>query len=839
MQLTDSGKEILFWWCPVILFSLLLSSCFTIYDIRKYPKNKPFLFKNNIEVIGSKLTTDEKNAIQLRMIGQLGDSSRVLAKDKFFVVKRIDGPVTYDSSYTQNSVANMKGALLHLGYYSAKVVADTALRKKGKQQRVTVNYFITPGVPTIIDTFSYQLQQPALQTLALASKKNSFLKDSDRVTKLAVLSEISRLVDTFRNNGYYKFSSDDLKMRGDSTIASLTSITADPVKMLEQLAEANEKRNHPSFKLMLTLNPLSDTSKFKRYFIRQIKIYPDYREGDDISVKEQLLLDTTRKNGYLVAYHQKLFRNSFLEQLVTIKKNDLFRQSEYNATLNNFSRAGVWQNISVQFREVKDTLLPRYSKDSTGLLDVVVQLLPANKLAFESNLELSYSASSNTNSATTANAGNLFGLSLNSSLQNRNLHKEGIRMTHSLRTGVELNLNNQSSSNRFFNSTEFSYNNITSFPKLFGVPNTLRKWAVRWFDKGNINKKPLTQQSFINLNPAYTKRIDLFNLFSTSASFGNEWSYKANRKNVVRFPNIEYSYLFNQSDSFNNTLSDNPYLRYSYNTALVVGATYSYSSTHVNPLKPYLNSTFKWNVDIGLPLGILEDQLRQYVKTDVEYTHTISHRKSQIVYRGYLGIGIPLERNDSALLPFFKQYFSGGANSMRAWPIRGIGPGAKPSLAGGTQSLNDRSGDIKLELNAEYRTELFTIIPNSLKLNWAIFTDIGNVWNARNTRPGGGSDSLQFQFKNLYKQLGVAVGTGLRFDFNYAIIRFDFGFRVKRPDVLENDGWQIPDISLNNLFARGEQVPDPNNPGATINDNRYRNWRSENFNFTIGLSYPF
>jgi outer membrane protein insertion porin family len=93
----------------------------------------------------------------------------------------------------------------------------------------------------------------------------------------------------------------------------------------------------------------------------------------------------------------------------------------------------------------------------------------------------------------------------------------------------------------------------------------------------------------------------------------------------------------------------------------------------------------------------------------------------------------------------------------------------------------------------------------------------------------------------LYKQLAVAAGTGFRLDFNYFLIRFDLGFRLKRPDVLKNDGWQFPEISFNNLFRRGKLVPNTTTPDPNdqVNDDRYKKWRYENFNFTIGISYPF
>lgn len=404
-------------------------------------------------------------------------------------------------------------------------------------------------------------------------------------------------------------------------------------------------------------------------------------------------------------------------------------------------------------------------------------------------------------------------------------------MTHALRAGIELNLNSQVGSDRKLNSTELSYTNTISIPRLLG--------PITWIYP---SKKLLSQQTFLNVVPAYSKRINLFDQASLGVAFGNEYTSikHANRKNLFKFLNVEYSYLYNQSDSFVTTLLLNPYLRYSFNTALVIGLfNYGYSSTYINPKRLNHQRSFRWNIEeSGLLLGrfgLFKKQLRQFVKTDVEYTFVVEKPKSSRVFRVFAGVGIPIGKADSSL-PFFKQYFAGGANSMRGWPVRGIGPGSKPLAPYNSLGLNDRTGDVRFEINGEYRYDIAQIIPNSLVLRGALFIDAGNVWNFKNTRPDGGPDSLQFNFKRLYQQLGVTAGTGFRFDFNYFLIRFDLGFRVKRPDILENNGWQIPNITFNNLLKKGDEVQVA--PGVPpIYKNRI--WRYENFNFTIGLSYPF
>ncbi len=833
----------------LFFFSLILSSC-TIP--RKYQKNKPFVFKNTIYVNGGNFTKDQRISLNQKLYGQLDDSAKVTTRDFVFLLHFINWPPAYDSGYAAISAKNMKGSMLHLGYYQARdtfkvdTIHRTVLKigwlylKWEKQQRVYVNYTVDAGNPTLIDTISYRLNKPELQQLALDTRPKSYLVKGNPVTKAGILGEISRLVELYRNHGYYKFTSDDLKIRGDTTIAALTNISDDLFENLQLLEEANQQRDKPTVKLAMLLNPVGDTVRLKKYYIDSVIIYPDFTAAD---ITNSAPYTEEYQGGYIIRYHKKLFRNSLLIRNMGINKGEVYSQENYAKTISNFSKSGVWQNTNIQIDEMKD---------SAGKIKMTVQLLPAKKFGFEANIEASYSANSNTNSASIANAGNLLGLSTNFSLQNRNVGKSGTKMTHAIRAGVELNLNAQQGSNRRVNSNELSYTNTISFPRLLGpirlfYPNKKQLSQQKLFDviplRSGIDSAGyfLSQQTFINVVPAYSNRINLFNQLSLGVAFGNEYtrSRHPNRKNLFKFLNIEYSYLYNQSDSFKKTLELNPYLRYSFNTALVIGLlNYGYSSTYINPKKLNHLRSFRWNIEeSGLLLGrfgLFKKELRQFIKTDVEYTFVVEKPKSSRVFRVFAGVGIPIGKGDS-ILPFFKQYFAGGANSMRAWPIRGIGPGSKALAPYNLLALNDRTGDIRFEINGEYRYDIAQIIPNSLILKGALFIDAGNVWNFKNTRPDAGPDSLQFNFSRLYQQLGVTAGTGFRFDFNYFLLRFDLGFRFKRPDIAKNNGWQIPNITFNNLLRKGELVEIA--PGVFGNKNRI--WRYENFNFTIGLSYPF
>ena len=799
----------------MVICILLFSSCFKPI-IRKAPKDKPYLIRNSIEVKGGKFTNIERTTLKQRLNSQLEDSSTIRTKDIFFIIHIIKKPPAYDSAYSTLSAKNMKASMFNLGYYNAKVnyTADTNNRK------VHVHYLVEAGKPTLIDTISYRLRKPALQAIALNSIDKSLLKKYDPITKNAVLGEINRLVDSFRNNGYYKFTAAELRVRGDTTIEALTTISEDPFEQLRLLAEAQQKADSPQIKIAVSLIPPADSTKLSKFYINNIYVLSDFRLRDEMN--DSSIIFQINTGNFIHRYHERLFSNGFLARNITLKSGDLYKQNEYYQTLNNLSRASVWQSVNIMFIELPD---------SNNKIDLIIELIPAKKFGFEAALELSYSASSNTSAVL---GGNLFGISGNISLTNRNVGKEAIRMTHKISAGVELNNKSTSVNRDLINSNEVSYSNNIAIPRLV-FPGVLKFFAQPFSKKRDSILLP-KGESFINTNLSYTNRLNLFALQSITLNFGWVWLDKHNIKWEIRPFNLGFSNLYNQSDSFKTILAKNPFLNYSFTTAYVVGmgAGFSFENNfpkHRNSLSRVANT--KVNVEeSGLTwgnIGFLKKYLRRYIKVDVEYKYTVTYHKTALAFRLYTGVGLPLLGSDSnRALPFFKQYIGGGSNSMRGWPIRGIGIGGQPLAAYNSTSLfNDRTGDMQIEGNMEYRYDIARIIPNTLTLRGALFVDAGNIWNLRYNKTDGTEDSAQFRFKNIWKQLGVSAGTGLRLDFNNFLVRFDFGFRFKRPELFYlNDGWKAPNIGLDDflkkVFARSE-----------------REWRYENFNFSIGINYPF
>lgn len=795
-MIVNKGFASGFGFVKVATLVLLIAASCSNPIVKNPPGDHYFLYQNRIEIKGGIQSQSQKNALTSKLMTQLDDSAKVTTSKKLIFLNLLKSPFIFDTTHIQNSAENMVASLFHLGYYHAQV----SHKEDTSGKKIKVKYIVEPGTPTIIDSIHYHFTK---STAYLENKftRSALLKTGNVISKISVLSEINRLVDSFRNNGYFRFSTTNIKVTGDTFPSKGTN---------PELS----RKDTPIIRLNIIIQEDSALNNLNRYPIRHVRLYIDPKEGDftsDSSLHEIVLAD------YTIYYHELTYKPEGFENQIAFKKGGLYAEKDYFETIGNLTRTGYWRNSNIQILEAG------LNGDS---LDININLSSSTKFRFETALEISYSASSNVSNIL---AGNLFGISGNVSLSNRNLARQGIKMTHNIRGGIELN-NRINPGSKLINSNEIGYENTTAFPKLIlpSIPNLFNKKSFR--NKG---------ETFISAGVAYNTRLNLFNLQSINTSFGwtglNKKSWRWSWSPVT----IGFSNLFNQSDSFKTIVQNNPFLRYSYNTALVAGMNISFSKIQVFSKHKYATSkenSYRFNAEeSGITWGALPvftNYKRRYVKTDAEFKHTVKYKKSALVVRTFLGLGIPLFKTDT-VLPFFKQYFGGGSNSMRAWPVRGIGPGGKGLIpySSNRTIFNDRTGDMQFEFNTEYRFDIGTIIPNTLTLRGAVFTDIGNIWNIRNTNPDGSIDSAQFNIKNFYSQLGVAAGTGIRLDFNYFVIRLDLGFRFKRPELFYIDnGWRIPSLGfddvLKKIFTKGE-------------NDVYRKWRYENFNFTFGIGYSF
>jgi len=775
---------------------LAFSSCSVVKD---YPARRPFVYNTNIELQG-KFTTDERKELTAQLREQLHDSIMVRRIEKLigwekgprFFYSVLQNPPVYDSLNADKSVGYMEALLHSLGYYRDTITYRAQIDTAGAQYRTTVNFNVLPGTQFKVDSVSYnfrndtinniaQTTKDTLQQVTDASLGGALIKKGDAFAKPLIAAERDRLTDVYRNNGYLRFSSDELIVLWDTVGLALLRPTLDPIEQLEQLEALRRQRENPTAALEIRLRANPDTSHLIRYRVGNVTIYPDLTSDTAQFVPEHL-----RYGQYDIVTYQNLFKPKVVTENMFLNRGDLYSQRNYLKTLNRYNSIGAWRLVAID-------PIPRGNTDT---VDFVVKLTPARKYISEINLEGSQ------NWGSTLTAGNLIGV--NYRLQNRNFARGANQSNTSLRYGIEL------AEERFIRTHQFSFGQTINFPRLlprFGVPEALKE---------NV------RTTFV-FNANYINRFEFYNITSFNGSWGYEFNWK-NKLLGIRIPNIELAVL-KRLKGLQELIDRNRSYEYIFNDGLVSSNIINFTITGN---KKDVTNYARFNTEYsGLLLGLIgsdkiQDQLYRYIKLDADLRKTISRRRTALAFRFFSGAGFGLpfkdrDTNDQSnfYLPFFKAYYAGGANSMRAWQLRKLGPGSTKRPFDLTEAP-ERFGDMQLEFNTEYRFFLADI--RGVLLNSALFADIGNIWYLRENEdfPNG-----HFRPHRLIRDLAVGVGTGLRIDFGLFLIRLDYAHKAKNPNSEENR-W----------FPEWENNPD---------NSRFKNLRQNlgKGQFQLGVTYPF
>lgn len=722
-----------------VVFCFFLFSCSTV---RNFPKNKPFVYKTEITLNG-KFNTDERKDLLQKLQTQLHDSIRVRSVQKLVFWHTLKNPPVYDSLNADKSVIFMRGLLNSLGYYRDTITYDTTLKvvevKNDTQYRTTVHFRVTPGRLTHIDSLSFDLPNPVLQQLTMDSRKESLLQPGSPFAKALISTEFNRLTDIYRNNGFLRFSFEELLAIYDTVGIGLLRPTLDPLEQAQLLEELRQRQENPTADIEVTLRANRDTSHLVRYYVGNVTIFPDLSlDTADYTRREEMV------DGYRIVSYHNLYKPRILTENIFLKHGDLYSQRMYLRTLNRFNAIGSWRLVTID-------QIPRGTTDT---VDFLVRLTPAEKYSFNANIE----GSQNFGNSVFTN-GNLVGL--NVGLQNRNFAKRAYLAATNFRFATEV------SNAQTVQARQASFSHTIFFPK--AIPN------FRFIpEKFKENFK-----TSFNLSSSFTSRKDFFDLNNFTASWGYDFNWNKNLLSV-RLPNIEYTYL--RSYKFLDSLIKvNRSFEKIFNSGLVASILAGYTVT--GGVKNVANVA-RFNVEAsGLLTGFfrnefLNNNLQRFVKLDGEFRQTHQIRRSAFAWRVFAGAGFQLSSPRFIYrrhLPFYRSYVAGGANSMRAWQLRRLGPGS--TVRSFADSIApDRFGEMALEANAEYRfyvTEIF-----GFKVNSALFTDIGNIWYIRENFdfPDG-----HFQPRYLWRDIAIGAGTGLRVDLGFFLLRLDYAYKLKDP----------------------------------------------------------
>lgn len=654
-----------------------------------------------------------------------------------FLRKIGDAPVIYNESDAIRSQEEIAKAVQNLGYMGASVKRTTKTKKK----KLKLFYEITSGKPYIVRTLKYDISDKKIAEYLRNDSTQSMLREGMLFDVNVLDAERQRITDYLLCNGYYKFNKDYITYTADTA------------------------RNTHQVDLTLHLLPyktyVGDTPKEHfQYKINKINFITDYDVLQSSALSSIEINDSLHYNGFPIYYKDKLYlRPKVLVDNLRFASGDLYDERNVQKTYTYFGRLSALKYTNIRFFETQNS-------DSTQL-NCYVMLTKSKHKSISFELE-------GTNSA-----GDL-GAAASVSFQHRNLFRGSETFMVKFRGAYEA-ISGLQPGYKNHNYTEYGVETSINFP------NFLFPFLTSDFKRRIKATTEFGLQYNYQLRPEFSRTI-------ASASWSYKWMQKQKIQHRIDLLDISYLYLPWISSQFQedyiNKDKDNYILKYNYENRLIVrmGYNYSYNSAG-GALVNNTITTNSYSIRAGFEsagnilygiskminmrknkdgeYAILGIPYAQYLKGDFDFAKNIiiDHRNSLAFHAG---IGIAVPYGNAKVVPFEKRYFSGGANSVRGWSVRNLGPG---SFAGDGNFMN-QSGDIKLDASIEYRTRLFW------KFRGAAFIDAGNIWTIREyeNQPGG-----VFEFDKFYKQIAVAYGLGLRLDLDFFVLRFDGGMKAINP----------------------------------------------------------
>lgn len=666
-------------------------------------------------------------------------------------------PVIYDQALTDASARQLQLAMVNRGYMDATVSYDTVFNADKKKAKVA--YHVTPGEPHVISSVSYNIPDSVMYRFIMADTFLSAPKRGQLLDRSALDETRSRIATNLRNRGYYAFTKEYITFMADtaenSNLIDLTLNVMPPMS-----------RTEPGH--------VDSAAMHKRYFVKDVYFVTNYHPGETLQQIHANTSDSVEYRGIKFLYGtDRYIKPGTLEEKCFITPGTLYRERTIDRTYEALTQLGILRSININTIEV-----PSDDEDEAEV-DVYILLSRNKKQSITFEVE-------GTNSE-----GDL-GVGGSVTYQHRNLGHRSELLTAKVRANYESISGNLDG---FINDryTEYAAELGVTFPK-FQFP----------FLSRNFKRKVKASTEFA-LSFNYQERPEYTRIIA-----GGAWKYKwNNRRNTERrtfdLVDINYVYLPKSTLDFISQIApDNPLLRYSYEDHFIMRMGYTFNRTNkripaTTVRRQIIQSvvySMRASAEIAgnLLYGIshLIGQHRddgvyklfgvpysQYAKAEFDYTITRNFNpRHSLAFHVGAGIGVPY--GNSKAIPFEKRFYAGGANGVRGWGVRTLGPGAYDSKNSVTSFIN-QCGDISLLLSAEYRAKLFWIIEAGA------FIDAGNVWTIHNyeNQPGG-----FFRFKNFWKEVAWAYGLGLRLDFTYFLFRIDLGMKAYNP-AANQERWPI------------------------------------------------
>ncbi|MBT2620874.1 MULTISPECIES: translocation and assembly module lipoprotein TamL [Chryseobacterium] len=646
------------------------------------------------------------------------------------------------------------------GYFNAKATYDTI----SKNKKARVIYTLKPGAQYLISSVKFQQDSSVVNHEIQNLKEKTLLKNGNPFDLGVIKTERDRIDNGLKEKGFYYFHPDNIIVQADSTVT----------------------KNH---KVELNVKLKEDTPDLatQQFSIDKVIVFPTYNLQDVKKGKYSVPMnkDSLSKYAYNDIYvidPQHKFKPKIFDRALYFEKGDLYNRTDHNLSLNRLISLGVFKFVKNEFI-VSDSLQHKF--------DAYYLLTPREVQS------LRLEALGRTNSASYA------GSELNLNWTHRNFFKGAEQFKAAIYGAFDVQMGGQSQAKNMYRA---GANVQLSIPRIVA--------PFRFH-----SSSAFVPRTNITLGYEFQNRTEYYTLNNFTASFGYVWKENARKEHDLKVLDITLVSPANVTPLY-QSIATTPAMQRVVEEQLIFGPTYSY--TYTNTMLPKTNTFYyKGTLDLagnitGLVTGasakkgkqkeIFGVPFSQYAKmeNDFRFYHKFSE-KTNFASRIIAGIAYPY--GNSEYIPFSKQFFVGGSNSIRAFRARTLGPGSYDPRGLNEKLSFDQSGDIKLEMNAEYRANLYKF------LNVAAFIDAGNVWLIKdkdNDRPGGTFS------KDFLSEIAVGAGVGLRLDFSILILRLDLAMPLRVPYYEKGDRWTFNRIN----FGDGS-------------------WRKDNLVLNIAIGYPF
>ncbi|MGK0387510.1 MAG: outer membrane protein insertion porin family [Maribacter sp.] len=695
-------------------------------------------------------------------------------------VKRVvaEPPVVLKEKQTKGTAEAMKSYMQHKGYINAKV--DYEIKIDSIKNLARNIYKVYPNKQYIFDTITFKSRDAFIQKVLNDVENESFLMKDSPVDVELYDKEVIRLVRLFRNLGYLDFTKNYISNLAVDTMGYKMNAT-------------------------LTVHSPQDSLGHQVYRVGKVYIYPNYNPD----FREFYQEDKDEKGITYMSIGDPSIRYTTLDRNIKLRSGDLYQLNNEEITKKRLASLGIYKFISIKTAK---------REGERGIVDFKI-FLPSKKRQ-ELSADLEFNTANNRLTKTVS-----IGTAASLNYRNKNLFKGAEVLTTSLQGGVEFAISNP---NELFNSVDVAASAELSIPKFVdyvGFYTLLNK--MRILPNKNYRKLKETANTRIKLGYNYLNLLNFYDYNSLEASFGyniipkEQWRIQYTQTGIVYFNPSK------PEPAFLEILDGNTFLKRSFSKQLFTGLlARDIQATYVG--KPEKEDV-SWGARMSGEISGMEvltvnrifspkkewrlfDTISyaQFLKFDLEQTTTkIISPKNSFAFKANVGVAFPFGRYADAV-PYVKQFFIGGPNSVRAWSIRELGPGGyfdEVSSSSENTSPFYQTGDIKMEMSLEYRFDLFWLIEG------AMFVDVGNVWTIKEdpSRPGSGFS------KDFWKQFAVGTGFGVRMDFSFFVMRLDMGYPLRN----NYNYLPVSEQSTNYWFY----YPDPG--------------FFRNINYNLAIGYPF